>query len=261
MKAVTLATTLLFIDETDCSETDVFSLVGLVVPIDKADDIRLRFHRFMRELEGVPDRTISPPPELHGWDMLRRPRDAAWATDEHRVRAFAHIVEIVNALRLQVVRVAYYKASLPEALRDMPAKRALYSLCFGSLQQMVGPLLAESFVIPVMDGLNKNIVDPVAMSQPLHHAFRASPVYSEGAISIPSVENLMDPVFVDSRYSAIMQVADVTAYLLHVLDQARERQRSGKAPTDFKRTLASVAHTLDPTLVHGAEPIRMNPLP
>jgi hypothetical protein len=49
---------LLFVDETECPETDVFSLVGLVVPIEQAEDLRLKFSA-----------------------RLRRPAPSAWPAD------------------------------------------------------------------------------------------------------------------------------------------------------------------------------------
>jgi hypothetical protein len=255
--AARLNTTLLVMDETECRETDVFALVALVVPIEKVDTIRLGLHRFMRELEGVPDRTISPPPELHGSKMLG---DVAWATEAHRIKCFAHVVEVVNQLRIEVLRAAYYNKSL-EPLRKgfEPAAREKlyrgfrYSACFGGLERSVGSLLAESYVIPVMDGLDDKIAFPVGGSKPILHAMRAAPGYAEGQISIANVQNLLDPVFVDSRYSSIMQVADVTAYLPHMLDW----ERLTLPMSDFKASVAGVANTLDASLVHGAEPIWM----
>jgi hypothetical protein len=51
-------------------------------------------------------------------------------------------------------------------------------------------------------------------------------------------------------------VADVTAYLLHLLDWERLR-----LPTsDFKDRLVAIAHTLDPELLCGPEPIWMKTL-
>jgi len=106
-----------------------------------------------------------------------------------------------------------------------------------------------------MDGLDCAIVGPIAMSQPLMHAFRAARFYREGDMSIANVQNLTDPVFVDSRYSSLMQVADVTAYLLHLLDW----ERAGlPMKGGFKARVGSVARTLDASLVRGAEPIWMN---
>jgi hypothetical protein len=192
--------------------------------------------------------------------MLKRgDANAEWATDEDRIRCFEHVVEIVNSERIEVVRAAYYKKSLAFMRSGTPGeaseKTLLYSICSGGLKRMVAPLLASSFVIPVMDGLDRTIVDPVAASEPILHAFRAAPFYRDGTMSIPNVQNLMDPVFVDSRYSSIMQVADVTAYLLHVLDWERERLL---IEGSFKPRIVAVAHTLDPSLVHGAKPIWMN---
>lgn len=253
-----LDTTLLVIDETDCQETDVFALVALVVPIDEVDRIRLALYRFLRELQGVPDRTVSMPPELHGRRMLA-PTVASWATDEQRVACYAHVVETVNSGALQVIRVAYHKKSLAKfpLEREQDRKHMIYGLCFGGLEQSVGPLLQRSYVIPVMDGLDREVAVRLGGPKPLLHAFRASPFYREGSISVANAQNLMDPVFVDSFSSPLMQVADVTAYLLHILDW----EHAGLPLTEFKARVAAVAHTLDMSRVQNPEPIWMNITP
>lgn len=254
-----LGTNLLVMDETECDRTDVFALVGLVVPIEKADAIRLSLHRFVRDLENVPDRTIAEPPELHGSDMLP-PEKAPWATDEHRIRCYEYAVGIVHEHSLQVLRAAYYKRSLEPIAKEQPEKirrRMRYSLCFGGLEATVGALLGESYAIPIMDGMNNDLVVSLGSGKPTLHSYRASPFYQEGDLSIPNVQNLLDPVFVDSRYSSLMQVADVTAYLLHVLDW----ERQGLPITgDYKPRVAAAARKLDMSLVSGAEPIRMRML-
>ncbi len=105
-----------------------------------------------------------------------------------------------------------------------------------------------------MDGINQALARSFGAGAPIHHALRASPFYSHGSMSIPNVENLMDAVFVDSRYSSLMQVADVTAYLLHLLDWERLGLPVVGA---FKPRVAAIARTLDLSLVCGAEPITM----
>ncbi len=79
-------------------------------------------------------------------------------------------------------------------------------------------------------------------------------MFHDAWLSIPNAANIMDPVFVDSRFSSLMQVADVTAYLLHMLDW----ERQGLAlEGDFKPRIAAVARTLDVSLVSNLEPIWM----
>jgi hypothetical protein len=66
----------------------------------------------------------------------------------------------------------------------------------------------------------------------------------------------MDPVFVDSGQSILMQIADVAAYLLHLLDW----DRLGLSMSAFKGKVVAIARTLDRSLVAGGEPITMKVL-
>ena len=244
----TKRTLLLVMDESDCRETNVFALVGLVVPIERADALRVSLHRFVRELENPPDRTIATPTELHGSAMLK---NVSWATDEHRLRCYQYVVDVLHEHQLQILRAAYYKKSLAA----LPGgKRMMYGLCFGGMQATVGSLLADAYAIPIMDGMNQDLAFSFGGGMPVLHALRASPFYAEGSISIPNVENLMDAVFVDSRYSALMQLADVTAHLLHILDWERLGLPLVGA---FKPRLAAIARRLDMSLVSGAVPVSM----
>jgi hypothetical protein len=118
-------------------------------------------------------------------------------------------------------------------------------------------ILDASYAIPIMDGLNVDLAVSIGGTKPTMHALRAAPFFNESAISISNAKNLMDPVFVDNRHSSLMQVADVTAYLLHLLDWGRQNL---PMTGEFKPRVAAVARSLDMSLVVGAEPIWMRRL-
>ena len=250
-----LPTCLLFMDESECKDTDIFALVGLFVPIEKADPIRLDHQRFIRSLSGTPDRTIDfNPLELHGRNMLRHEKTKApltWATDEHRFRCFEFVADVVNRYALEVLRVAYYRKSL-EKLPGAGPK--CYGLCFAGFQWALGEYLASSYVIPVMDGLDGKVAITFGRGTLGNSIVRAVPWYEERFLTVKNSANLMDAVFVDSRYSPLMQIADVTTYLLHVLDWERENL---PIDGDYKPRLLSIAKTLNQDLVQGGPPVWM----
>ena len=74
----------------------------------------------------------------------------------------------------------------------------------------------------------------------------------------PNLHHLMDPVFVDSRYFSLMQVADVTGYLLHIMDWVN---LGVPLEGDFKPRLAEIAKTLDLRHVYSAPIIEVKVIP
>jgi len=141
---------LLVMDESSSADTDVASLTGILIPVEKAGHIRDAMCKFLRELQSVPPNEIRALPELHGRAMFR---NMDWATDEHRLRAFEHVVAMVNASRLEVIRVAYSNhRQLRDALR--PDDR-LHRLCFFGIVMWLQKYLANGYVLPIMDGLEE----------------------------------------------------------------------------------------------------------
>jgi hypothetical protein len=246
---VTVPTLFLVVDETECAKTDVFALVGVLVPIEKVDTIRLDLNRFVRDLQAVPDDTVLPAPELHGSKMLLEENEA-WATDDHRVRCYEKVVELVNEHRLRVLRVAYFKRSVA---RIAEGDRKHHGLCYAGLSMSLSSTLEHAYVLPVMDGLDQRVAGKLGQQSQSTGALRAMPGFAAESLSIENAERLMDPVFVDSRFSPLMQLTDVTAYLLHLLDC----ERTGHSFTMYKSRLLAIAKGLDLSLVSGVEPIEM----
>jgi hypothetical protein len=246
--------TLLVMDETICHKTDVFALVGLLVPIEQADPIRIALHSFMRELANQGD-IVQPPPELHGSKMLK---DVPWATDEHRLRCFEFVVRLLKEHELIVVRNAYFTTPLRRAFANFVLDDLRYGFCRQGLIDTIRPLLEDGFVLPIMDGINDKFARILGGYMPMLHALRSDPRPEVRQMTTPNLHHLMDPVFVDSRYFSIMQVADVKAYLLHIMDWV---DLGVPLEGDFKPRLAEIAKTIDMTNIYSAPIIQMKVIP
>jgi hypothetical protein len=217
-QAPSLSTVMLVMDETESVETGIFALVGLLVPIETADALRLEHYRFIRSLRPQEPGVINLSTlELHGSNMLRdeRGEDMSWA----KVLAFG-----------------------PKH----------HSLCFSGFMMSLGDEFAKAYVIPIMDGLDLDVATKLGAMVDVCGAYRSASLGDQG-LSVKNSHNLMDPVFVDSRYSPLMQIADVTAHLFHVLDWERE----GLSMSEFKTRLAAIAKELDPDLISNPLPIAM----
>jgi hypothetical protein len=76
---------------------------------------------------------------------------------------------------------------------------------------------------------------------------RSGSNYGVGPIHIQHTDSLLDPVFVESEHSVLMQLTDVVAYLLKVWDW---EYRKWELPP-FKAKLLPIAKALNPELLHG----------
>jgi len=228
----------------------IFALVGVAIPIERADPIRVDLYRFLHEMhDGVgcdPKDIFNEPPELHGKEMLP-PEKFAWATDEHRARCFEKVVDVVNREHLHVYRDAFYKRSVDAFTR--PKEQSL-AHGYESLMRIKGVerLRAASYVVPMVDGIDRKLFSGVLGPRGrFMSVLRGGSHFPLGPIHIKHPDTLMDPVFVDSAHSALMQLTDVVGYLLSV----RDWEQRGWPLTPFKANLLRVAKTLDPELLHG----------
>lgn len=246
----TLGTTFMVIDDTENPAADVFAFVGVLIPIEKYDAIRTATNRFTRELEGVADNTVTIPPELHGSAMFGGKKPVPWATDAHRLRAYEMVADLINQHRLTVIRSAYVKSSLRKTIgADKPN-----ALCFMNLLWMVQPELERTYIVPMFDGFDASAVRAIGGASQVTHVLRATPGFAPSQLSISNADRILDPVFIDSGHSTLMQVTDVAAYLLNALDN----KRIGKsADTDYKRGVLTAAERLDLSLVAGVNPLEM----
>jgi hypothetical protein len=238
--STTFPAAFMVMDESESSVAGIDGMIGLIVPLAVCTAVRHRWYGAIAALQKLPENHKSFPPVVHAVRMFH---DEAWANDEDRVACFELAVKIVNEWRLRVYRCAYYTASLVELRRATHDQRSRGLFTFG-LQCMAADVAANHYIIPLMDGLDKTIVRPLAGTSQGTVAFRAQGIAAEN-ISIPFVDHYMDPVFADSRYSALIQIADCILYLLMVLDC----KRTGGTLSPFKARLLPVAQRLDAELV------------
>jgi hypothetical protein len=236
------ATAFLVMDESDSPDTGIEGMIGIVFPVADCTPIRHEWYRAIIALKRLPENHMALPPVIHGSKMLS---GEAWATDEDRLQCYAAAVRIVNTFRLRVYRAAYYTASLLELRKALNGLDPRFrDLCSFGLKSMAAPSAAQFYMIPLFDGLDPKVGRPLAMNSQGTHAFRAQGLLAE-SVSYGHIDHYMDPVFADSRHSALIQIADVILYLLHVLDCERE----GVKLAPFKSRLLDVAKTLDQSLV------------
>jgi hypothetical protein len=238
---------LLVMDESECPETDIVGLTGVMIPVEKAGTIRDDLYRFLRGLQALPPNHFHPLPELHGRSMFK---DESWASDDHRIFAYEHVVDAVNHHGLDVLRVAYREhRKLRGVFKGDPK---LHGLCFLGLSISMARFLPDAYVLPIMDGLDEKLAPMFGGLVKNGAAMLASGMAPED-ISIYRSENLLDPVFASSRFCTAVQIADVVSYLLHV----RDFEATGRPISPFKSRILDAAKRLDPTLVAGAEPLTL----
>lgn len=238
---------LLAMDESLSDETGIASLTGVVIPVEHANEIREEIYRFARHIQALPPNHFGAHIELHGSQMLK---GLPWATDEHRLRCYEHVVETVNRYQLDVVRVAYRRTKTLTGMFQGDEK--LHGLCFLGVAFSMGRFLPDTVIVPIMDGLQEKLASRFGSLVQNADSMRAGGIGPEN-ISIAASHNLMEPLFASSRYSTSIQLADVVAYLLHILDY----ERAGLPLSPFKRQLVDVAHKLDMSIIAGLEPLQM----
>lgn len=82
-----------FFDESVSKELDLACLTAVLVPAERYVRVRDAVLRVAADVQRAPPRTIPPPIELHGSEMLK---DLEGASDDDRIRVFERLVDIVN---------------------------------------------------------------------------------------------------------------------------------------------------------------------
>jgi hypothetical protein len=91
---------------------------------------------------------------------------------------------------------------------------------------------------------------------------RSAPGFRGSPLQPQNIHNLMEPLYVDSAQSALMQITDVTGYLLQILDWERQAAQCDLCATelqrsDYKPKLVAIAKTVDTSLVNEPEPVSL----
>lgn len=228
----------LFLDESTYEPLDLAALTGVLVPLESYAEVRDAICQVTWDVLAPPANTVPSPIELHARDLLaelsnRDPRHL----DRARLGVLGAIVRIVNEYRLQVFRVAYLNRT--EIAATMIGDPKLYGLNFFAIQSALQDKLADTVVLPVMDGVpgcaqnarHPPRIDPQLIRafarnvRYIHHCRRCSVVAR--SLSIRNVANLAEPVFADSAHSTLLQLADITSYLLLQVDRAELEAGAG----------------------------------
>lgn len=261
----------LFLDECSHDALDLAALTGVLVPLDAYNDVRDAVCQITWNVLKPPANTVPSPIELHARDLLSEllDRDAA-ELDRDRIEVFTAVARVVNDFRLRVFRVAYLNRS--EIASLMNADPQLYGLTFFGIQTALQNTLAETIVLPVMDGIpgcapnakRPPRIDPQlirAFAQQvrwIHHGRRCQAVTN--SISIENVVNLAEPVFADSAHSTLLQLTDIISYLLLQLE--RHELKPPSSSSDFRNQVLNCARTLDTDLLNCWKgPLRIHPPP
>jgi len=129
----------------------------------------------------------------------------------------------------------------------------MLSVCWFSLLSMLQPEFENDVIVPIMDGINKNMIQKFSSLIKTLDVARAGGL-SEENVSIRNSQNIFGEVFyAGSRFSVFTQVVDVISYLRQVADWARE----GLVLKDFKKALLPIARKLEPAMTRE-EIILMN---
>jgi hypothetical protein len=200
--------------------------------VERYPSIREEFYQILRwALEATPN-TIARAPELHGSDLLRG------ETDERKLEVLGGVVDLAVTNGLRMYRVGYFITD--EIRRTFAHDPGLLGTCWLSLRSMMEPLLESEAVIPVMDGFDPRTVQ--LFSQSVKHTDELRAIEKENWLSLRHTHNLIGEVFyADSRYSVMVQVADVLSYLRSTPDLVK----FGFSMSPFKTALASLSSSLE----------------
>ena len=211
----TIPTTMLFLDESTNERVrpSIASMTGLLLPVEKYDQLRLGLYQLHPELQSDTSRpATTTPSELHGRDLLRDQKD------EDRLEVLHGLVELLGSIDLEVARVGYF---MTDAMKETFGDG--YSLAFFGLMTALAPLTSERFVIPIHDaGFNESFG---ATARALSKNAKIQDVLRSNGIGVGYVggqaANLSEIVHAESLFSAPLQGVDLVSSLRSLFDARR----------------------------------------
>lgn len=217
----------IFIDESVTEEIDIASLTGLVVPLDKFENIRTDFYKILNKVldKIYPNRSeknrIDYPPILHARTFLQNSDenstfDFSNITDEFRLQILNQVIEIVKNYDLLVIRIGYNNyREIKEHIKD----DKLHNTNWFGLSRTLDYIYHDSVLIPVMEGIDSNIVSKFSgliwssnCLRELYPRIAKSLVYKNSNNFYGSV------FFTQSKYTECIQIVDIISYLLQKAD-------------------------------------------
>lgn len=235
----------LFIDETINKDVafPLTSLTALLVPTEKYEEVRASFYDAIRSQFNPKDNVIVPnPPELHFNNFLPS------SPDEDKFKILEALVQLIGRLNIQIFRVGYY--STPLLRSKFITDPYLIGLCWSGIISVTTASRKDRMLIPVLDaGFERSfqrVVDRV--SQPSRTTDVIRHTSSASSLSVGYSEKLAEPMYIDSKYSAFVQLTDCIAGLRRVLDTATI---SGSAPeSPYKQRMVSIAEKLNTNVAY-----------
>lgn len=230
-----MQTYFLFLDECYDSTSTIASLTGVLVPVTGYPELRTGLYDLLDWTIRPEPNVVGRPPELHGSDLLRD------EDDERKLEVLKGVADLVVEQNHPIYRVGYYITR--EIEQTFPQDPKLVGMCWLSLLFMLEPVLAQSMVIPVMDGFHPRTVNSLSGPSSSINMFRAAGL--EKIISVPHSANILGEVFfADSEHSVGTQLVDVISYLRHVTDLKND----GKPLSEFKSRLLEISNKLEPAI-------------
>ncbi|MEO7035011.1 MAG: DUF3800 domain-containing protein [Polyangiaceae bacterium] len=256
-----MSTAFLFLDECTYESLDLAALTGVLIPADRYASVRDAMCKLVVDVQPSPPDTIPAAIELHARSLLT---DVAHLhgdqIDSARLAVFERVADLVAEHQLRVRRVTYMNRRAIAKL--MPLDPKLYSVTFFGIEAWLQEMMADTLVVPVMDGVPATgggdmprrapRVDPVLIRafagtvRSTHH-LRQYPRVAKN-LSIANSHNLGEPVFADSAHSVLLQLVDIVS---HMLLQRERAEFEGEATlSDFRRQTLTItrrmpSHLLD----------------
>lgn len=244
-----------FVDESkiSISNTDVYSMTGLCIPISKYADLRKSLYQGLVEILGIHrNNVILPMPELHYCSFLND------YDDNVKLKSIKFIVEELVTNKIEIYRIGYFDKNYPYGDNNKNDKsRYYYSACWFSLQQVSTETRRSGLQIPVFDaGFNpsfQRMVDGYSGSQKLCDSI--SSTLSPESISIHHSENLAEISYVDSKHSILIQIADCISGLMN----ERMRKKFNAPLSAYKNEIYEISKELEKSnLISSEEHITFN---
>lgn len=163
----------LFMDESAYAPLDLAALTGFLVPAERYKEVRDEICQVVWEVLRPPERTIPQPIELHARNLLSQIANRNKPElDLDRLNVLGSAVRIINKYGLEVFRVAYLNRK--EICDLQKGDPNLYGLNFFGMLCLLQAKLADTLILPVMDGVPgcpPQVLKPPAIDPQLIRAF------------------------------------------------------------------------------------------
>lgn len=232
---------------------DMVALTGVLVPLESYSPILDQMCQLAWEVLSPEPNVVPAPIEFHGRSLLPELSGQPCAeADKARLYVFARVVSIVNTHRLRVFRVAYFNRR--EIAAFIKGDPKLYGLNFFNMLSGLQDIMDETLLVPVMDGVPASsakkppAIDPSLIRgfasnvRWLHHIRQHALV--KDSLSIRNAQNLAEPLFGDSSYATLLQLADLVSYLLLQID--KDDLETSSTDSQFHKSVVSLGRDLNP---------------